>query len=151
MQLILAMLIIVSLRQLVVLPFQVLFELTCRCENGHFLKGRPYRFPWQREDWFFHVKSISSRVSNGFASTASDADALQQDSDSPSLQPNDRAEPSAPPADHRPVPPSTAESAWARYGSGVGGHRVSITDSMREPNFSSEPLRKPVVADDGVK
>jgi hypothetical protein len=160
-QVVLGFFILRTIIQLVLLPIQVLFELTCCCEyvDGRCLpSSHPYRFPWQREDWLQGV--FNQNVRNRFF--ASDANVLPQDSNSPSLQPSDCSEPSAPPADLRPcdyvidsypMPRPTAASAWPGYGSSVGvdGHRVSITDSRMDPNFNSELLRKPLVADDGFK
>ena len=57
---------------LIFLPCQVLFELTC----GYHAQKKPYRFPWRRESWMRRVSRIS-RVTNGFAGNADDADALR--------------------------------------------------------------------------
>ena len=56
----------------VILLFQVIFELTCfyKCQE------KPYRFPWRRKGWNERVSRIS-RVANGFAGNADDADALR--------------------------------------------------------------------------
>ena len=67
----------------------------------------------------------------------------------PIAKPIDRAVPSAPPADQRPVPPPAAASASQRNGSSVGGRRVSVPDDMTDQYFSMELLRDPVIAADG--
>ena len=73
----------------------------------------------------------------------------QQQQQQPIAKPIDRAVPSAPPADQRPVPPPAAASASQRNGRSVGGRRVSIPDDMTDQYFSMELLRDPVIAADG--
>ena len=73
----------------------------------------------------------------------------QQQQQQPIAKPIDRAVPSAPPADQRPVPPPAAASASQRNGSSVGGRRVSVPDDMTDQYFSMELLRDPVIAADG--
>ena len=73
----------------------------------------------------------------------------QQQQQQPIAKPIDRAVPSAPPADQRPVPPPAAASASQRNSSSVGGRRVSVPDDMTDQYFSMELLRDPVIAADG--
>jgi hypothetical protein len=73
----------------------------------------------------------------------------QQQQQQPIAKPIDRAVPSAPPADQRPVPPPAAASASQRNGSSVGGRRVSVPEDMTDQYFSMELLRDPVIAADG--
>ena len=73
----------------------------------------------------------------------------QQQQQQPIAKPIDRAVPSAPPADQRPVPPPAAAFPSQRNGSSVGGRRVSVPDDMTDQYFSMELLRDPVIAADG--